>query len=191
MLSDLPAAFTLEDARKANVRKDRVYALLEQGVIERVGRGVFVRPDLLDPAFSPLAAATAINGDSTLCLTSALVHHELSDAIPFGSHVALPRGTRHPAGFSDVTWHSFETATFHMEREYIQVGAPVPVSIYSPERTIVDCFRLMHLEGSDVAYEALRRWLRQKGNTPAVLLKVAAAFPRSLPRIRHALEVLL
>ena len=63
--------------------------------------------------------------------------------------------------------------------------------IYSAELSIVDAFRLMHQEGSPVAYEALRRWLRRRGNTPAGLLEVGASFPKVLPRIRQALEVLL
>jgi hypothetical protein len=188
---DLAPAFTLEDAREAGLRKDQVYALLEQGEIERVGRGVYVHPDLLDPAFMLIAAATAIRGDATLCLTSALVHHDLSDAIPFGSDIALPRGARHPANIMNVTWHSFDPSTFAVGREQVQTSGGATVAIYSAERTIVDCFRLMHQEGSDVAHQALKRWLKGKGNTAATLLKVAALFPKSLPRIRQALEVLL
>jgi len=190
-MTDLAPAFTLEDAREAGLRKEQVYALLEQGEIERVGRGVYIRPDVLEPAFVSIAAATAIRGDATLCLTSALVHHDLSDAIPFGSDIALPRGTHHPARLMNVSWHSFEPSTFTIGREQVQTREGVTIAIYSAERTIVDCFRLMHQEGSDVSYEALKRWLRRKGNTPVVLLKVAAMFPKSLPRIRQALEILL
>ncbi|MEO7146624.1 MAG: type IV toxin-antitoxin system AbiEi family antitoxin domain-containing protein [Terrimesophilobacter sp.] len=189
--SDLAPAFTLENARKAGLRKDQVYTLLEQGEVERVGRGIYVRPDMLDPAFVLIAAATAIRGEATLCLTSALVHHGLSDAIPFDSTLALPRGTRHPAGLKNVSWHSFDPTTFQIGRVHVKAGEGVTVAVYSAERTIVDCFRLMHQEGSDVAHQALKRWLREKGNTPARLMKVAASFPKSQPRIRHALEVLL
>lgn len=188
---DLAPAFTLEDARKAGMRKDEVYALLERGEIERVGRGVYVRHGELDPALLQLAAATTIRDDATLCLTSALVHHDLSDAIPFGSDIALPRGTRHPAGLTHVSWHSFDPATFHIGRELIDAGRDVSVAIYSAERTIIDCFRLMHQEGSDVAHEALKRWLRKRGSAPSALLKVAASFPKAQPRVRQALEVLL
>lgn len=191
MIIDLAPAFTLQDAREAGLRKDQVYTLLEQGEVERVGRGVYVRPEILDPAFMSLAAATALRGDATLCLTSALVHHDLSDEIPIDAAIALPRGVRHPAGLMDVSWHSFDQKTFEVGREYIDLGGGMIVSIYSAQRTIVDCFRLMHQEGSDVAHEALKRWLRQKGNTPASLLKVAASFHKSQPRLRQALEVLL
>lgn len=190
-VNELAPAFTLEDAREAGLSKDQVYSLLDHDEIERVGRGVYVRPDVIPPAFTTLAAATALRDDATLCLTSALVHHDLSDAIPFASDIALPRGTHHPAGLTNVSWHSFDPKTFQIGCEHIDAGEGIKVAIYSAERTIVDCFRLMHQEGSDVAHEALRRWLRRRGNTPARLLKVAGSFPKALPRIRQALEVLL
>lgn len=190
-VNELAPVFTLEDARAAGLSKDQVYSLLDRDEIERVGRGVYVRPEAIPPAFTALAAATALRDDATLCLTSALVHHDLSDAIPFASDIALPRGTHQPAGLTNVSWHSFDPKTFQIGREHIEAGEGAGVAIYSAERTIVDCFRLMHQEGSDVAHEALRRWLRRRGNAPARLLKVAGSFPKALPRIRQALEVLL
>ena len=188
---ELIPAFTLKDAREAGLSKDQVYSLIVRDEIERVGRGVYVRADVVSPVFTALAAATALRDDATLCLTSALVHHDLSDAIPFASEIALPRGAHQPVGLANVSWHSFDPKTFQIGREHVDVGEGFEVAIYSAERTIVDCFRLMHLEGSDTAHEALRRWLRRRGNTPARLLKVAGSFPKALPRIRLALEVLL
>lgn len=191
MSENLAPVFTLGDARASGVRKDQVYKMLAEGEIERIGRGVYLRPALIDPAFASLAAATAVRRESTLCLTSALAHHDLTDMIPFGTNVALPRGVRHPAGFAHVAWHSFAPATFSIGRELLEIGAGLSVAIYSEERTIVDSFRLLHQEGGDLAHEALRRWLQRRGNSPSSLLKVAASFPKAQPRIRHALEVLL
>ena len=188
---DLRSVFTLEQARTAGLRKDEIYNLLAAEEIERVGRGVYLRPGLIDERFVSLAAATAVRSDATLCLTSALAHHDLTDVIPFGTDIALPRGTRHPAGFDHVTWHSFATDTFTLGRETQQVAPGVTIAIYSPERTIIDCFRLMHQEGSEAAHEALRRWLHHTGSTPAGLLRMADAFPKAKSRLRLALEVLL
>ena len=190
-VTELGAAFTLRDARAIGVRKDQVYDLVARGQLDRLGRGVFVRVDLIDPAHAALAAAASARPASTMCLTSALVHHGLSDAIPFAVDVALPRGTRHPAGFEQVSWHSFEASTFAVGREYIDAGGGTEVAVYSAERTIVDSFRLMHLEGADVAHEALRRWLRRPGSSPSRLIRTAEAFPQALPRLRLALEALL
>lgn len=188
---DMAPVFTLEQARAAGLRKDEVYDLLAAGEIERVGRGVYLRPGVIDERFVSLAAATAVRSEATLCLTSALAHHDLADVIPFGTDIALPRGTRHPAGFEHVTWHSFATDTFTLGRDTHDIAPGVMVAIYSPERTIIDCFRLMHHEGSDAAHEALRRWLRRPGSTPARLLRVADSFPKAKSRLRLALEVLL
>jgi predicted transcriptional regulator of viral defense system len=192
MAAAAPApVFTLEAARTAGLSKDRVYRMVEAGEVERVGRGVYVRPDMIDPTLAPLAAATAVQPAATMCLSSALVHHNLSDAIPFEIDIALPRGTRHPAGFTHVSWHSFDPATFEIGRAAMDAGPGVKLFAYSAERTIVDCFRLMHYEGSEVAYTALRRWVARRGNSPSALLHVAEAFPKARPRLRQALEALL
>lgn len=181
---------TLAAAAQAGLRKDQVYALVESGELEKIGRGVFVDPDRIDPAWASLAGATALKPSATLCLTSALVHHELSDAIPFATDIALPRGARHPAGFEHVAWHSFDPDTFELGRSLIEKSG-LTLAIYSAERTIIDCFRLAHQEGTDQAHEALRRWTRRRANQPSALLDLATAFPKAKPRIRQALEVLL
>jgi predicted transcriptional regulator of viral defense system len=185
------AVLTLDDARAAGLSKDQVYRMVQSGELERVVRGVFIRPDRIDPTLVPLAAATALRPRATMCLTSALVHHGLSDAIPFGPDIALPRGVRRPAGLDHVTWHSFDPATFDVGRTKLDDQEDLELWVYSAERTIVDSFRLAHREGLDVAHTALRRWVRQRGNSPAALLTMAGKFPQSLPRVRQALEILL
>ncbi|GAA1189551.1 type IV toxin-antitoxin system AbiEi family antitoxin domain-containing protein [Nesterenkonia xinjiangensis] len=188
---DLAPVFTLEQARATGLRKDQVYDLIAAGEIERIGRGVYLRPDSIDPFFASLAAVATVRPEAAMCLTSALTHHDLTDSIPFGSDIAIPRGTRQPAGFDHVIWHSFDAKTFSLGRETTEITGGVTVGIYSAERTIVDCFRLRHREGSDVAYEALRRWLRRSSSSPAALLSVSAHFPKAHAQLRLALEVLL
>jgi hypothetical protein len=73
----------------------------------------------------------------------------------------------------------------------LDVGARRPLGLYSAERSLVDVVRLRHLEGSDVAWEALRRWLGRPGRSPAQLIELARNFPRAEPALRRALEVLL
>jgi hypothetical protein len=184
------AQLRLSDAPAVGLTKDQVYARVANGSLERVGRGVFVNPDEVDAGLASLAAATALQPGATLCLTSALVQHGLSDMIPFTTNIALPRGTRHPAGFEHVTWHSFATDTFEVGRTLLETVGGIDVFTYSPERTIIDSFRLAHREGSDVAVEALKRWLRA-GGQPSNLLIMARSFPRTETRVRQTLEILL
>jgi predicted transcriptional regulator of viral defense system len=180
---------TLESARAAGLRKDEVYRMARSGELERIGRGVYIRPGELDPAVVSLAGATAVKSAATMCLTSALVYHGLSDEIPLTTDIALPRGTRFPAGFDHVTWHSFGQSTFDVGR--VAMSEHPELAVYSAERTIVDAFRIAHLEGIDLAIEALRRWVRAPGSSPASLLRTAGHFPRTVTVIRQSLQVLL
>jgi predicted transcriptional regulator of viral defense system len=189
-LDALPAVFRLDQAVAAGVPKDRVYALRDTGELDQVGRGVYAWRGSVDPALVLLAAATLRQPRATLCLTSALVHHGLSDEIPPLHDIALPRRTRPPAGFTYVSWHHFAPETFDVGRVQLSIGG-VDTAIYSAERTIVDMFRLSHHEGEKAAVEALRRWLREVGHYPSIILTVAGHFPTTLPRLGRTLEILL
>jgi predicted transcriptional regulator of viral defense system len=171
--------FTLDEARRMGLRKDQVYRLLAEGKVERVGRGIFMEPGSIDPSLITLAAATVAQPEATLCLTSALVHHELVDTIPHGSDIALPRGIRHPAGISYAVWHSFDTNIFSIGRTDLQNDVGLQLFIYSPERCIIDVFRMAHREGQDVAITAIKRWLTWPESSPGKLLEMARSFPKA------------
>ncbi len=59
------------------------------------------------------------------------------------------------------------------------------------ERSLVDVIRLRHREGPDVAWEALRRWLRRKGAKPASLIEMAKSLHGAERAVRNALEIVL
>jgi len=104
------------------------------------------------------------------------------------SRYLATNGIRGSLGF--IQWHSFEAATFEIGRTTVPVDDTTTIGLYSAPRTIVDTYRLWNTTGSDVAHEALRRWLRG-GGQPAQLIAAARAFPRATPALLHALEVLL
>ncbi|MEX2549572.1 MAG: hypothetical protein WD638_05050, partial [Nitriliruptoraceae bacterium] len=120
-----------------------------------------------------------------------LARHDLTDEIPTRIDVALPRGTRLPKVSAPVCWHRFAPATFDLGRDVIELHAGYSIGVYSPERSIVDAYRLRHLEGDELGREALKAWLRQRGSQPSRLLQVAAPFPKALGRLREDMRVLL
>ncbi len=190
-LAALPTMFSYTQARTAGLSDRRLYELRDAGVIEQLGRGLFRRPDSATDADPDLVEIAHRAPRATLCLTTAMARHNLSDAIPAGIDVALPRGQRHPRVKAPVTWHTFAADTFDLGRDELHLSTATTMGIYSPERCIIDAFRLRHLEGPEVAVEALRRWLRRRGSQPATLLKMARAFPKAEPALRAALEILL
>lgn len=186
----LPELFSYTDARRHGLSDRQLRNLSEQGTIERIGRGLFgtttldADPDLIEAAFRSKRA--------TMCLTSALALHGLTDEIPATIDLALPRGTRAPATSAPITWHKFDPKTFDLGREDLDVGAGYRIGLYSAERSICDAFRIRHLEGADQAIEALKRWLRRPGSQPSQLLEMATAIgPKAARPIHAALQVLL
>jgi predicted transcriptional regulator of viral defense system len=188
-IDDLPMTFSYRQARDREVSKRQLYRWRDDGVIELLGPGLYHRADapIADPDLIEIAHRAPM---ATLCLTSTLVHHGLSDAIPAYHDVAIPRGQRPHVVSPAVHWHRFAVDTFEVGREFMSVDEDTSIGVYGETRTIVDAFRLSMIVGSDVAYEALRRWVR-KGGQPAELLRTAAHFPRTLSRLRSTLEILL
>ena len=196
-LQTLPETFTYSQARQAARLSDRHLILLrQQGLIDALGRGLYRRTDLAEaaseqPADIDLLEIAMRAPEATLCLTSALARHGLTDAIPATIDIALPRGRHRPATSAPVTWHAFDPHTFGIGREQIAIAARVSMGSYTPERCVIDAFRLSHLEGADLAITALKRWLRRPEATPSRLLDMARAFPKVQRPLRQALAILL
>jgi Transcriptional regulator, AbiEi antitoxin len=189
-LRGLPAVFTYSQARAHGIPDRQLYRLRDEGVIESIARGMYRRHDL-HPADIDLVETVLRAPDATLCLTTALARHQLSDAIPAVIDLALPRGRRRPSTTAPIAWHSFDPATFEIGRDVERLDDEVSIGIYGAERSIIDAFRLRHLEGRELGNEALKRWLRRKGASPARLLTMARHLPRAERPLREALEILL
>lgn len=190
LLERIGPVFRWSDAHEAGLSDPVLYGLVDQGRIERVSHGLYRRAEaeIVDLDLVVIAAA---NDRATLCLASALARHGLTDQIPSRIDVALPRGTRQPKRSVPARWHQFATATYDLGRHELELDGGFTIGLYSPERSIVDAYRLRHLDGDELGREALKAWLRPHGSQPSTLLEVAASFPKALARLREDLQVLL
>lgn len=188
--ASLPAAFTYGQARRSGLSERQLRALRDSSQIEPISRGVYMRPEAAG-ADTDLLQVIARAPEATLCLRSALARHELIDDIPFEIDLALPRGRRAPTTTAPARWHHFDPNTFDLGRGSISLTDELSIGLYSPERCIVDAFRLRHQEGSELAHQALKTWLRRRKAQPTALLRLATAFPKAEPSLRQALELLL
>lgn len=190
VLAELPPVFRWSDAREVGMSDPAVYGLVADGRLERLSHGLYRRTDV-DVFDLDLVVVAAAQPRATLCLTSALARHDLTDQIPARIDVALPRGTRRPTLDSPVHWHHFAVDTFELGRTVLGLDAGFEIGLYSAERSIVDAYRLRHLEGDELGRDALKAWLRRRGSQPSKLLEVASSFPKALGRLREDLRVLL
>ncbi|MCB2176691.1 MAG: type IV toxin-antitoxin system AbiEi family antitoxin domain-containing protein [Actinomycetales bacterium] len=187
----LPAQpFTPAEAASLGISRATLYRLAERGEIEHLGPGLFQRLDA-DPSDTDLIEAATRAPQATICLTSALAHHDLVDAIPAAWDLALPRGRYLPTSSPAIQWHSFDRTTFDLGRTVIEIrGSDRQIGLYSPARSIADVFRLRGQEGYEIGVEALREWLRRRGSSPSELMQIASALPRAAGPVRTALEYL-
>jgi hypothetical protein len=190
LLEQLGPVFRWRDAQRAGLSDPTVHRLLADGKLERISHGLYLQAEA-QVADLDLVVVAAANDRSTICLTSALARHDLTDQIPRRIDVALPRGTRPPKVSAPVRWHRFAPATFDLGRDVITLDGGYTLGLYSPERSIVDAYRLRHLEGDELGREALKAWLRQRGSQPSRLMEAAAPFPNALAQLRGDLQVLL
>lgn len=190
LLRALPPAFTFAQARQGGLSERNLRELRELGRLETLARGIYLRTDAAD-ADADLLQIAARTPEATLCLRSALARHELIDDIPFQIDLALPRGRRRPATTAPARWHHFDADTFHLGQGRLSLAGGLSIGLYSPERCIVDAFRLRHLQGTELAHQSLKSWLRTRHAQPAALLRLAKSFPKGEPSLRQALELLL
>ncbi|MEA2023341.1 MAG: type IV toxin-antitoxin system AbiEi family antitoxin domain-containing protein [Actinomycetota bacterium] len=188
--TELPSVFRRSRAHNAGVSDRRLRRLVEDGIVERIGHGVYRRADT-QPADMDLLEIAAATPRATLCLGSALARHGLVDLIPPVIDVALPRNVRQPHVAAPVRWHAFSPDTFELGRDTLDVGEGLSLGIYSAERSICDAYRMRHLEGDELGREALRAWLRRPGSQPSTLLRMAESFPKARSALRQDLQVLL
>lgn len=182
--------FKAGDAIQAGVHPRDLYALRDEGFLVELSRGVFRLADAEMSPYLDLVAVSRRSPQGTICLNSALSFWDLTDEVPAEVHLAVPKGAHRPIiDYPPVRVHVFAAGTFDLGRERVRLESGEEIRIYSPERSVVDAIRLRGQVGADVAYEALRRYLRRPGASPGDLLRLARRLRAGGP-MSDALEVL-
>jgi len=183
--------FRAKDARAAGLHWRELYALRDAGVLTELSRGLYRFADAGGVTGIDLLTVYRRAPRGMICLISALAHWDLTDEIPHAIDLAVPRGTRRPSiDYPPTRVHLFDARTFSLGRVFERLDASEEIAITSRERTIVDVFRFRNRVGSDLAYSALREYLRRRDAQPAELMRLASQLRVAGP-LRRATEVLL
>ncbi len=133
-----------------------LYSMVEKGILEKVTRGVY-RLKELAPITNPDLVTVAVRfPKAVVCLVSALAFHEITTQIPHEVSVAVPKDSRMIKLQSPpVVTHKFSKASYQEGIEKHQID-DTQVQVYSPEKTLADCFKFRNKIGMDVFLEALK-----------------------------------
>jgi predicted transcriptional regulator of viral defense system len=175
---------------RAGIHPGILYAMRDCGMLEKVSRGVY-RLAGSSPLGNPdlVIVATRAPG-GVICLISALSFHELTTQIPHAVHIALPRGAEEPRlDHPPLKTYRFTGKAFTEGVETHEIDG-VLVRIYSPEKTIADCFKFRSKIGLDTLVEAIR-YYRERKPLKVDQLMCYAAICRVDKIIRPYLEAIL
>jgi predicted transcriptional regulator of viral defense system len=153
--------------------RSHLWNLAMSGKIDRIGRGLYrdkESPISDNEVYVELAMRVP---EGVLCLSSALRYHELTTENPSEIWLAIERGAWAPKiDFPPVRIAHFSKPAFDFGIETHQQGG-VQLRVYSPAKTIADCFKFRSKMGTETAIQALRAAYREKKATMDELWKAA------------------
>ena len=151
-----------KEAIRVGIHPRTLYEMLNAGVLERLNRGLYRLADLPPLGNPDLVSVSLKVPHGVICLISALHYHDITTQIPHEIYLALGRGTEPPRlDHPPIRIFWFTGRAFAEGVEMHKIDG-IPIHIYSPEKTVVDCFKYRNKIGLDVAIEALRECWRNR-----------------------------
>ena len=146
----------------AGYPREYLRRLVRRNEVRQLGRGLYASADFDGDQNQSLVEAATRVPRGVVCLVSALQFHGIGTQSPHEVWLALPRGSSRPRGVNlplRFCQFSGSAYTFGIEEHALTGGT---VRVYSPAKTVADCFKYRQKYGLDVAVEALREGWRGK-----------------------------
>ena len=150
----------------AGVSNQAIARFVEQGHLEKVGRGLYRFPDAPISEHHDLINAIKVTPKAVIVLLSALRFHEIGTQNPFQVWIQLPKNSATPK----IVWPQVRiirtsvlslftdgVASHHISGEELRITTPA--------RTVADCFKHRSKLGIDVCVEAMRETVRDRKAT--------------------------
>ena len=166
---------TVLEARKAGISTNTIYRLRDAGELVCISRGVYqiVDSDTSRHVSPEYAAIKARIPHAVLCTISALYHHDLTTEIPRTVHLAIKRNHAIPKiDYPSTQFYRMAETAFSVGIETKEIGG-VMMNIFSPEKTIADCFKYRNRLGIELAIEGLKKYLQRSNAKPTNILTMA------------------
>jgi len=150
-----------------------LYEMRDAGIVDQLGRGVYRLAELPILGDPDLATVALKIPHGVICLISALAFHEMTTQVPHEIYLAVSRGTTRPRLDYPplrVFWFTDKAFTEGVET-HVRDG--ISVRVYSPEKTLADCFKYRNKIGIDTVIEALKLYQQRNPVRVDELLRFA------------------
>ncbi len=153
------------DLDSLGISREYLNRLFKDGILDRPSRGLYTLLDAFPSEHRSIVEACKLVPHGTICLLTALRFHDLTTQSPFEIWMAIDEKARHPKiEFPPLRIARFsgQSLSFGIQQQRVE---ETTVPVYSPAKTVADCFKYRNKIGLDVAIEALRDCLKQKKAT--------------------------
>ncbi len=161
------------DVEAVGIPREYLIRLYRKGQLKRIKRGMYSFPETQVSERQPLMEIAKQAPNAVICLISALDFHELTTQIPHEVWIAIRKSSWKPNidyPPINVSYLSGQAFLYGIQKHNIN---GVTIKIYSPAKTVADCFKFRNKIGHDVAIEALREIWRYRKATINELLEAA------------------
>jgi predicted transcriptional regulator of viral defense system len=150
------------DLDAAGIPRNYLTRLVQRGDLRKLERGIYTAAELPGSEHISLLEVSRKVPRAVICLLSALRFHEIGTQAPHEVWIAIDAKAWTPRIGSPgvrVVRFSGDALCFGVQEKQISGGT---IRVFSPAKTVADCFKFRHKIGMDVALEALRESYRQK-----------------------------
>ncbi|MGI8783636.1 MAG: type IV toxin-antitoxin system AbiEi family antitoxin domain-containing protein [Acidobacteriota bacterium] len=150
------------DLAAVGIPRNYLGRLVHRGQLQRVERGLYTASTVTPSEHMSLLEVSHKVPKAVICLLSALRFHEIGTQAPFEVWIALdgkawsPKVSYPPVRIVRL---SRQALRFGVGKHRVGGGT---IRVFTPAKTVADCFKFRHKIGTDVAIEALRDCYRQK-----------------------------
>ena len=172
-LIDRQAIIRPRDLERAHIPRNYLARLVERGKLQKLERGIYTASALPASEHISLLEVSRKVPKGVICLLSALRFHEIGTQLPSEVWIAIDVKAWSPRLSSPavrIVRFSGKALTYGVQERKVAGGK---IRVYSPAKTVADCFKYRNKIGLDVALEALRDVYRQKKSTMNELFEAA------------------
>lgn len=163
----------MKEALERGISRYMLYKMKEEGILEQISRGVYRLADLPAIGNPDLVTVSLRIPNAVICLVSALAFHELTTQIPHAVDIAIPRTARNPSlEYPKIQVHRFTEKSWSAGIENHILDA-TSIRMYSPEKTIADCFRFRNQIGMDIILESFKIYSSRTNTNYNTILQFA------------------
>lgn len=151
-----------QDLARARIPRNYLTRLVARGKLQRLDRGIYTAAPLPISEHISLLEVAGKVPKGVICLLSALIFHDIGTQIPREVWIAIDVKAWTPrisAPAVRIMRFSGPALHFGVEEHEVKGGK---IRVFTPAKTVADCFKFRHKIGMDVALEALRETYRQR-----------------------------